>query len=34
MMTDYTPKKLISYVVASDNGLAPNVTGDICSLTV
>ncbi|MBI1326369.1 MAG: hypothetical protein GC136_01880 [Alphaproteobacteria bacterium] len=30
----YTPDRLISYVVASDNGLAPNVTGDVCTLGV
>ena len=28
------PRRLLVYVVASENGLAPNVTGDQCSLTV
>ena len=28
------PKRLFSYVVASDTGLAPNVTGGVCTLTV
>lgn len=30
----YTPTRILSYVVASDNGLAPNITGGICTLTV
>lgn len=30
----YAPKRLLSYVVASDNGLAPNVTGGVCTLSV
>lgn len=28
------PARVLSYVVASDTGLAPNVTGDICTLGV
>lgn len=28
------PKRILSYVVASDTGLAPNVTGGICTLAV
>lgn len=34
MSANYEPARLISYVVASDNGLAPNVTDDVCTLTV
>ena len=34
MKNKYEPQRLLSYVVASDNGLAPNVTGDICTLSV
>ncbi|HEY8191172.1 MAG TPA: hypothetical protein VIG74_02015 [Alphaproteobacteria bacterium] len=30
----YRPQRLISYVVASDDGLAPNVSGGICTLAV
>ena len=30
----FRPQRILSYVVASDNGLAPNITGDICTLTV
>ncbi len=30
----FTPERLIVYVVASDDGLAPNVSADYCSLTV
>lgn len=30
----YKPKRLLSYVVASDTGLAPNIAGDFCSLAV
>ncbi|MBI1363018.1 MAG: hypothetical protein GC134_03455 [Proteobacteria bacterium] len=28
------PKRLLVYVVASDNGLAPNINGGLCSLSV
>ena len=34
MKNNYKPKRLVSYVVASDNGLAPNITSGICTLTV
>tara|TARA_R110000868_G_scaffold411733_1_gene708183 strand:- start:11132 stop:11710 length:579 start_codon:yes stop_codon:yes gene_type:complete len=30
----YTPQRLVVYVVASDDGLAPNVQGDVCTLSV
>jgi hypothetical protein len=30
----YKPNRLISYVVASDTGLAPNITEDFCTLAV
>lgn len=30
----FRPQRLYSYVVASDRGLAPNITGGICSLAV
>ena len=34
MEKEYLPLRLISYVVASDTGLAPNITGDFCTLAV
>lgn len=34
MENQYEPQRLLSYVVASDNGLAPNITGGICTLSV
>lgn len=30
----FKPKRLLSYVVASDTGLAPNIDGRVCSLAV
>lgn len=30
----FIPERLVVYVVASDDGLAPNITGGYCSLTV
>lgn len=29
-----TPKRLLSYVIASDDGLAPNIDGGVCTLSV
>lgn len=34
MSKNYAPERLLSYVVASDTGLAPNVTGGLCTLAV
>ncbi len=33
-MTHTYPERLLVYVVASDNGLAPNINGGLCSLSV
>jgi len=30
----YRPERILSYVVQSDNGLAPNITGGFCTLAV
>lgn len=34
MKNNFKPVRLLSYVVASDDGLAPNVDGGVCSLSV
>lgn len=30
----FLPQRLLSYVIANDNGLAPNITGGVCTLAV